>query len=163
MTESTPLQIETATRDDAREVMTWFDDAESVMLWGSPYTRFPLREDTFFIDVDWDRVASCVARDDQGRLVAFGQYYPKLGRCHLSRLAVNPAFRRRGLGVRFIAALMTHGGDALGTDEFSLYVMTANKPAWHCYKKLGFHMEPYPHNDPHLDNCVFMVAERATA
>ena len=53
-----------------------------------------------------------------------------------------------------------HGGEALKTDEFSLYVMTANKAAWACYKKLGFHMEPYPHNDPHLDNCVFMVAER---
>ena len=55
---------------------------------------------------------------------------------------------------------MRHGGEALNTREFSLYVMTANKPAWHCYKSLGFHMEPYPHGDPHLDNCVFMVAER---
>ena len=38
--------------------------------------------------------------------------------------------------------------------------LIANKAAWACYKKLGFHMEPYPHGDPHLDNCVFMVADR---
>ena len=44
----------------------------------------------------------------------------------------------------------THGGERLNTTEFSLYVMTVNKPAWHCYKTLGFHMEPYPHGDPHL-------------
>jgi ribosomal protein S18 acetylase RimI-like enzyme len=160
MTEQPELHISTATRDDAREVMTWFTDAESVMLWGSPFTRFPLREETFFTDTEWEEIASRVARDEEGHLVAFGQFYPKLGRCHLARLVVNPAFRRRGLGVRFIGALMAHGGEALRTDEFSLYVMTANKAAWTCYKKLGFHMEPYPHNDPHLDNCVFMVAER---
>lgn len=160
MNEDPEMHIVTATRDDAREVMTWFPDAESVMLWGSPFTRFPLREETFFIDTDWDRIASRVARDDDGNLLAFGQFYPKLGRCHLARLVVNPAFRRRGYGLRFIEALMRHGGDALETNAFSLYVMTANKPAWHCYKALGFDMQPYPHNDPHLDNCVFMVAER---
>ena len=160
MNEQPELQIVSATQDDAREVMTWFTDAESVMLWGSPFTRFPLHEETFFIDTDWEHVESRVVRDDEGHPIAFGQFYPKLGRCHLARLVVNPAFRRRGIGLRFIEALMRHGGEALDTDEFSLYVITTNKPAWHCYKTLGFHMEPYPHNDPHLDNCVFMVAER---
>lgn len=160
MNEQSELHIVPATRDDAREVMTWFTDAESVMLWGSPFTRFPLREETFFIDTDWERIASRVARDDAGHLVAFGQFYPKLGRCHLARLVVNPAFRRRGFGLRFIETLMRHGGEALDTNEFSLYVITSNKPAWHCYKALGFSMQPYPHNDPHLDNCVFMVAQR---
>jgi len=163
MTDTPVLDIVPATRDDARQVMGWFTDAESVMLWGSPFTRFPLREETFFTDTDWDIVTSCVARDHDGTVIAFGQYYPKLGRCHLARLAVNPAYRQQGIGVRFIAALMKHGGAALDTDEFSLYVITKNEPAWRCYKKLGFHMEPYPHNDPHLDNCAFMVAERPRA
>jgi len=160
MTETPEFTIVQATRDDAREIMAWLDDAESVMLWGSPFTRFPLSEETFFTDTDWDRVESRVARDAAGRVIAFGQFYPKLGRCHLARLAVHPGLRRRGLGVRFIEALMKHGGAALDTDLFSLYVITANKAAWGCYKKLGFHMKPAPYNDPHLDNCVFMVAER---
>ena len=154
------MRIETARTEDAREVMNWFPDKESVMLWGSPYTRYPLREETFFVDIYWDRVESRVAWGNQGELLAFGQFYPKLGRCHLARLVVNPEFRRRGVGVNFIGQLMKHGGEQLDTSEFSLYVMTANKPAWHCYKSLGFHMELYPHGDPHLDNCVFMVADR---
>jgi ribosomal protein S18 acetylase RimI-like enzyme len=154
------MKIESASMQDAREVMGWFPDKESVMLWGSPYTRYPLREETFFEDIYWDRVESRIARGDNNELLAFGQFYPKLARCHLARLVVNPGFRRRGVGVNFIDRLMTHGGEHLNTTEFSLYVMTANKPAWHCYKTLGFHMEPYPHGDPHLDNCVFMVADR---
>ena len=154
------MRIENASIQDAREIMSWFPDKESVMLWGSPYTRYPLREETFFDDIYWDRIESRVARGMQGELLAFGQFYPKLARCHLARLVVNPEFRRRGVGVNLIDRLMTHGGEQLGTTEFSLYVMTVNKPAWHCYKTLGFHMEPYPHGDPHLDNCVFMVADR---
>ena len=154
------MKIEAARIEDAREVMTWFPDKESVMLWGSPYTRYPLKEETFFEDIYWDRFESRVTRGEQGELLAFGQYYPKLARCHLARLVVNPGFRRQGIGLSFIDQLMTHGGEQMNTGEFSLYVMTSNKPAWHCYKSLGFHMEPYPHGDPHLDNCVFMVADR---
>lgn len=157
------MKIETATETDAIEIMHWFPDKESVMLWGSPYTRYPLREETFFTDIYWNRVTSCVARDDEDRLIAFGQFYIKLGRCHLARLVVNPEFRRRGHGIAFITALMEAGGKELDTDEYSLYVMTANKPAWHCYKSLGFELRPYPDIDPHLDNCVFMVAEKGTA
>jgi ribosomal protein S18 acetylase RimI-like enzyme len=160
MTEIPEMHIMPATKDDARAVMSWFDDAEGVMFWGSPYMRYPLREETYFTDLHWGHIESRVARDDDGRLVAFGQFYEKLGRCHLARLVVNPALRRRGIARKFIDALMRHGGAALDTREFSLYVMTANKPAWHCYKSLGFRMRPYPTNDPHLDNCVFMVAER---
>lgn len=154
------MKIETATQQDAIEVMDWFPDKESVMMWGSPYTRYPLREETFFTDIYWNRVKSCVARNDQDELIAFGQYYAKLGRCHLARLVVNPRYRQQGHGLDFIASLMEVGGKDLGTDEFSLYVMTANKPAWHCYKSLGFDMRPYPDIDPHLDNCVFMVTEK---
>jgi ribosomal protein S18 acetylase RimI-like enzyme len=155
------MLIEAARIEDVREVMTWFPDKESVMLWGSPYTRWPIREETFLEDIYWDRIESRVCRGEQGELLAFGQFYAKLARCHLARLVVNPDFRRRGIGLSFIEQIMQHGGEALATNEFSLYVMTANKPAWHCYKALGFHMEPYPHGDPHLDNCVFMKAERS--
>ena len=153
------MHIEPARKEDAREIMRWFPDKESVFLWGSPYTRYPLEEETFFEDIYWDRIVSCVARDDDSSLLGFGQYYPKLGRCHLARLVVNPEFRGRGLGVKFIAALMAQGTTDLGTKGYSLYVMTFNRPAINCYKALGFHLQPYPHDDAQLENCIFMVAE----
>ena len=155
------MKIEPARIEDVRDVMGWFTDKEQVMLWGSPYTRWPIREDTFLEDIYWERIESRIGRGEHGELLAFGQFYAKLGRCHLARLVVNPAHRRQGHGLDFIDRLMRHGGETLDTREFSLYVITANKPAWHCYKTLGFHMEPYPHGDPHLDNCVFMVADRS--
>jgi ribosomal protein S18 acetylase RimI-like enzyme len=154
------MNIEPATKDDAREIMTWFPDKESVMRWGSPYTRYPLREETFFVDVEWDSIPAFVARNDDGDLLAFGQFYNKLGRCHLARLAVAPEYRGRGLGEEFVAALMARGARELGADEFSLYVMTANKPAYNCYRALGFHVAPPPLGDAQLENCVFMTSRQ---
>ena len=155
--------IETAQLEHAREIIGWFPDEESVTRWGSPYTRYPLREETFYEDIYWDRIHSRIALAEEGSLLGFGQFYPKLGRCHLARLVINPVYRGRGLGEEFVAALMKHGSELLGTDGYSLYVMTANKPAYNCYRSLGFSLKPYPHGDPKLENCVFMTADQPEA
>ena len=55
---------------------------------------------------------------------------------------------------------MKHGADRLGTEGFSLYVMTANLPAYNCYRALGFHVAPHPFGDTQLEDCVFMIAEQ---
>ena len=152
------MKIITANPEHAREIMGWFSDKESVFLWGSPYTRYPLTEETFFEDIYWSRINSVVALNEEEELLGFGQFYMKLGRCHLARLVINPKFRGRGLGAKFISALMRYGSKVLETNEYSLYVMTVNKPAIAVYKKLGFNLAPYPHGDPKLENCVFMTA-----
>jgi len=150
--------IESAQPEHVREIIGWFPDKESVIRWGSPYTRYPLSEKTLFEDIYWDRINSRIALAEDGRLLGFGQFYPKLGRCHLARLVINPGFRGRGLGEEFVAALMKHGSEQLDTEEYSLYVMTENKPAYNCYRSLGFGLADYPNGDPKLENCVFMTA-----
>jgi len=158
LTPDKKMQIETARIEDAYEIMGWFPDKESVTRWGSPYTRYPLKEETFFEDIHWDQIAARVARAEDGALLGFGQFYLKLGRCHLARLVINPAFRKQGLGEEFVGALMKHGSIELGTEEFSLYVMTANRPAYNCYRSLGFKLAIDPKDGPHLEDCVFMIA-----
>jgi ribosomal protein S18 acetylase RimI-like enzyme len=153
------MQIEPAQIQDALDIIQWFPDKESVMRWGSPYTRYPLSEETLFEDIYWDRIDSLVARSGNGDLLGFGQFYPKLNRCHLARIVINPEYRGQGLGELFVATLMEHGAAELGTDGFSLYVMTANRPAYNCYHALGFHVAPYPHGDTQLEDCIFMIAD----
>jgi len=155
------MNIVKAELEHARDLMGWFPDKESVIRWGSPYMRYPLHWESFLEDMYWGRMSSRVALEEDGSLLGFGQFYLKLGRCHLARLVVNPDIRGRGLGKKFIAALMKHGSEHLGTGEFSLYVMTENKPAFNCYRSLGFNLAPYPHGDPQLENCVFMLADLA--
>lgn len=155
------MNIETAQLQHAREIIAWFPDKVSVTRWGSPYMSYPLQEETFLEDIYWGRISSRVALGEDGRLLGFGQFYLKLGRCHLARLVINPDFRGRGLGQKFVSALMKHGSDQLDTQEFSLYVMTANKPALNSYRSLDFKLADYPDGDPRLENCVFMVADWA--
>jgi ribosomal protein S18 acetylase RimI-like enzyme len=151
------MKIEVAQLENALEIMHWFTDKESVTRWGSPYMRYPLREQEFLEDIRWGEMETRIGVGDDGQLLAFGQFYPKLGRCHLARLVINPEFRDQGLGLEFVAALMKNGSEQLGADQFSLFVMTANKPAYNCYKHLGFSMTRYPDDDPKLEDCIFMV------
>jgi ribosomal protein S18 acetylase RimI-like enzyme len=151
------MKILNAQLEHAREIMGWFPDKESVIRWGSPYMRYPLEEQAFLEDILWGRVDSLIAVDDSGRLIGFGQFYPKLGRCHLARLVIAPDMRGRGHGEAFVAALMRHCAERLGATEFSLYVMTANRSALNCYHALGFHLATPPDGDPQLLDTVFMT------
>jgi ribosomal protein S18 acetylase RimI-like enzyme len=153
------METITAELGHAREIIDWFPDKESVIRWGSPHTRYPLREETFLEDIYWGRISSRVALTRDGGLLGFGQYYAKLGRCHLARLVINPEFRGQGLGEEFVEALMKFGALELDTNDFSLFVMTANRPAYNCYRRLGFVLADYPEGDAKLENCVFMVAD----
>lgn len=157
------MKIEMATIEHAREIMGWFPDTRSVTRWGSPYTRYPLREETFFEDIYWSKINSRVAISDDGQLLGFGQFYLKLGRCHLARLVINPELRGQGLGEKFVGLLMKHGAEELDAPEFSLYVMSENKPAYNCYRRLGFTLAKWPDRDPQLENCVFMTTQRELA
>ena len=152
------MKIEEARIEHALEVMGWFPDKESVVRWGSFYMRWPLEEASFLEDIFWDRMPARIALADDGRLLGFGQFYRKLGRCHLARLVINPEFRGRGLGERFVAALMEHASRVLDTDGFSLYVMAHNRPAYNAYRAVGFELYPQPPDEPELQNTVFMVA-----
>ena len=155
------MKIEHAAIEQALEIMDWFSDKRSVLQWGSPFMKYPLEQEVFLQDIHWGEMPTRVAFSENGKLLAFGQYYTKLGRCHLARLVINPEYRGRGLGEKFVSALMDHGAEQLGTDEFSLYVMTANRPAYNCYKNLGFELARQPEDDARLEDVVFMVARQA--
>jgi ribosomal protein S18 acetylase RimI-like enzyme len=95
---------------------------------------------------------------DSGELLAFGQYYPRAGRCHVGRLAVNPARRGQGLGTRLIAALVELGAPKLGAEECSLFVSTHNLQAKRLYDRLGFVAVPYPEAGGAVPNSHYMIA-----
>jgi ribosomal protein S18 acetylase RimI-like enzyme len=88
--------------------------------------------------------------------LAFGQYYLRLGNCHLGRLIVNPNFRGQGIASHLINQLSTLGRSDLRTDSCSLFVLGHNKSAIKVYTKLGFSMADYPEEIP-LKNCFYMV------
>lgn len=146
--------------DDLTSLLGWFGDRQALRQWGGPKVRWPLRAEHFVVDVLRPGVTTRVARDDEGALLAFGQFYRKLGRCHLARLAVRPEARGRGLGRFFVMALMAEGRAALGVEACSLYVLAGNRAAIGCYEACGFRFADDPEPLPDLPDCLFMIAER---
>lgn len=140
------------------ELMGWFPDAASCRLWGGPEFRHPFTPASFREDAKVDSLPSRALLADDGSLAAFGQYYLRLGRCHLGRLAVAPALRGRGIGGRLVRELARHGTRELGVDGLSLFVLPGNERALALYRRLGFSAMPYPEPAPAFDGCIYMVA-----
>jgi len=146
--------------DDAHlpELMSWFPDELSCHTWGGPEFRFPFTEATFREDARLASLSTWALVGDDGTLAGFGQFYLRVGRCHLGRLAIAPDARGRGLGATLVRGLCRHGGAALGVGTFSLFVVPGNERALRLYRRLGFSPAPYPEPDPALDPYIYMVA-----
>jgi ribosomal protein S18 acetylase RimI-like enzyme len=140
------------------ELMGWFPDGRATTVWGGPGFRFPFTEASFREDARIDSLPTRALHDDRGHFVGFGQYYERAGRCHLGRLAIAPSMRNHGYGTQLVRALCVEGGQALGFDTFSLFVLPGNARALRLYANLGFVTATYPEPSPLFVDCVYMVA-----
>ncbi|MCO1334549.1 GNAT family N-acetyltransferase [Microbulbifer sp. OS29] len=139
-------------------LMSWLPDREQCQQWGGPDFRFPFNQGSFLEDCRWPELPSYALQDSDGDVLAFGQYYQHLGRCHLSRLIVSPSHRGAGLGRALVTQLAQTGASALDATECSLFVLRTNTAARTLYEKLGFVGATYPGQREWLDRCDFMVA-----
>jgi ribosomal protein S18 acetylase RimI-like enzyme len=141
------------------ELMRWFTDASSCASWGGPHFRFPFTAASFRADARVDALPTWSLLGEAADLVAFGQYYDRLGRCHLAHLAVAPRARGQGLGARLIRELCAKGAVELGTRGYSLFVLKGNHAATRLYRRLGFGEVDYPHPLPAGETLLYMVAD----
>lgn len=159
-----PSSLQRFDESQLPELMGWFPDRATCQTWGGPGFRHPFTAATFREDAKLDSLASLALAMPDGTLGAFGQYYRRLGRCHLSRLAVAPALRGRGIGTTLVRGLCRLGAAELGmepgADAYSLFVLPGNERAERLYRRLGFSAVPYPEPAAEFDGCTYMVASR---
>jgi ribosomal protein S18 acetylase RimI-like enzyme len=152
--------------DDSRlsELMGWFPDVESCRVWGGPHFRWPCTAVTFRADAGLESLPSRMLVDDgDGSMVAFGQFYLRVGRCHLGHLVVRPGSRSRGSGTRLIGELCAEGAAVLRVTEISLFVLARNRRAERLYRRLGFADAVYPEWLPTTEPMRYMVASGMAA
>ena len=151
------MKLVPATDGHVSAIMEWFPDRRSCQIWGGPQFRFPFTDLTFLEDTRLHELPSYGLVDADDRLVGFGQYYLRAGRCHLGRLVISPEHRGRGFGRYLIGGLVQIGAQRLGVDECSLFVVPDNTSAIHLYRRLGFVVTQYPEDDPGGAPFVYMV------
>jgi ribosomal protein S18 acetylase RimI-like enzyme len=125
-------------------------------MWGGPEFRFPFTLDTFREDLRLHLPSYSVV-GDTGEFLGFGQYYVRVGRCHLARLAISPSHRGQAFGAFLIRELCRIGCGDLNANECSLFVMDSNAPALKLYRRLGFVDTQYPGDKPSLAGVIYMV------
>jgi len=149
-------KLHEVTNNHLLEVMSWFDDEQSFFTWSGPNFRYPYDLTSFREDLNLSELSSFVLLDDNLMLLAFGQCYLRIGRCHLGRLVVNPNCRGQGIAKQLISKLLQVGAKDLGVNEGSLFVLNHNKAAIKCYQSFGFAFSPYPDELP-IENCMYMT------
>lgn len=138
------------------EMMSWFSNEQELADWSGPNFRYPFNLSSFVEDLKLNTLSSFALVSDETEFLAFGQYYQRLGKCHLGRLVVNPKFRGKGIVSKLMHHLCELGLKELNVNECSLFVLAHNDNAIKAYEKFGFSFTQYPEKMP-LENCLYMV------
>lgn len=138
------------------ELMTWFETKEQLAEWSGPGFRYPFTLASFTEDLRMDELKSFTLLSTNNELLAFGQFYNRINRCHLGRITVNPEQRGKGVAAELLTQLCQRGMQELALNECSLFVLVGNNKAIQAYEKFGFSFAQYPEQIP-MDNCLYMV------
>lgn len=144
------------TQDQFIEMMNWFKNPKELRTWAGPNFRHPYDLDTFTNDLNLNTIESFIVVSKKSELLAFGQCYNRLNRCHLGRLVVAPKHRGKNLVSGLMILLIAFGTKKWGVNETSLFVMTNNEVALNAYFRFGFKIVDYPEAMP-ISNCYYMV------
>jgi ribosomal protein S18 acetylase RimI-like enzyme len=145
------------------QLKSWFSNHQQIQTWGGPDMTYPMSDENFHTLLTVNHSKSFCLLNDEQQLVAFGQYYMRLGRHHLARLAVNPTYRGQGLAKILITKLLEQAFLAQPAKGASLFVFRDNIVAYDCYLSLGFIEIDYP-EEPFpgkMQNCAYMVLSTA--
>lgn len=157
-----PLSLVESYPNDATEVLNWFASDKQIKEWGGPAMCFPISEIDFISRLNLNGLDSfkVVAAHAPNKILAFGQFYVRLGRHHLGRLAVSPSSRGHGLGKFLVKALIDKAHESQTAQGESLFVMKDNTVAIGLYQSLGFKFADYPDTLPNgLDTYLYMIRD----
>ena len=121
------VRIEPMTLDDLRAVHAIERDSFSV----------PWPDDAYRSEIVSNRLASYVVARLGDRVVGFAGLWVMVDEGHVTTFAVDPRFRRRGVGERLLLALLDIA-EARRAREATLEVRLSNMPARRLYEKYGF-------------------------
>ena len=138
------------------EMMSWFSSEQALTDWAGPNFSYPFNLPSFVEDLKLNSLSSFSLVDNNSNFLAFGQYYQRLGKCHLGRLIVNPNLRGKGIASTLMFSLCELGLKELAVKECSLFVLAHNDNAIKAYEKFGFSFAHYPDEIP-LAHCLYMV------
>ena len=149
------LRVEPMTLDDLPEVHA-IERASFFQPWPTDAYRNELRT---------NRLASYVVARADERVIGFAGIWVMVDEAHVTTFAVDPRWRRRGVGERMLLALLDMSV-ARGAREATLEVRLSNLPARKLYEKYGFRpvgIRPRYYSDNGEDALIMTTEPLASA
>ncbi len=132
------------TAKDFATLAAWFASEAEVVRWGGPAVRHPLDAAQLQAMLDegsGERPARLAwSAMEDGAVVGHVQLGldRRHGNATLSRVAIAPAARGRGLAAPMLELVLEEAFERLGMERVELSVYTFNAPAIRTYERLGF-------------------------
>ena len=152
------MNLQSVTQEHLHELMSWFKNEQEYASWFGPGYCYPYTPSSFTEALKINKTPSFTLLAKNNVVLAFGQYYQRLGKCHLARLIVNPQMRGKGIASHLIDQLSAVGMKEIGANACSLFVFPHNEPAVRSYKKQGFKIVKYP-DGTFSEECLYMLRE----
>jgi RimJ/RimL family protein N-acetyltransferase len=138
------MQLIPFSTDHFSTLASWFSSEADVVQWGGPLMRYPL--DAPQLQALLDECHSdpprrmCWMAEDDDQLIGHVElgFDWRNGNAVVQRVAINPAFRGRGLALPMLRLLMEQAFAFPQIARLELNVYTFNIPAIKTYEKLGF-------------------------
>jgi ribosomal-protein-alanine N-acetyltransferase len=114
-----------------------FEDLPAVHAIERASFSVPWPDDAYRSELSTNRLASYVVARTDDAVLGFGGLWVMVDEAHITTFAVDPRWRRRGVGERLLLALLDLAV-ARRAREATLEVRLSNMPARRLYEKYGF-------------------------
>jgi ribosomal-protein-alanine N-acetyltransferase len=118
--------------------------------------RTPWPSHAYRTELETNRLAHYLVARIAGRVVGYGGMWVMVDEAHITTFAVDPDFRRHGIGERLLLALLDLAR-ARNAREATLEVRLSNLPARRLYEKYGFRpvgLRPRYYSDDNEDALI---------
>jgi ribosomal-protein-alanine N-acetyltransferase len=142
-----------------------FDDLPAVHAIERASFSVPWPDDAYRSELTTNRLASYVVARADDAVVGFGGLWVMVDEAHVTTFAVDPRWRRRGVGERLLLALLDLAV-ARRAREATLEVRLSNMPARRLYEKYGFRpvgIRPRYYSDNQEDALIMTTEPLASA
>lgn len=126
-------------------------------------TFFDAWNESMWLDELNNSLTTYIALEENGSLIGYAGYWLVAGEAQITRVAVAPEARERGLGTRLTAALINRAWEQ-GADAITLEVRAGNTAAQKMYLTCGFRAEgvrPGYYADNHEDAVIMWLYREA--
>ena len=137
------------------------DDLDAVQEIERRSFRTPWPAHAYRTELETNRLAQYLVARAGGRVVGYGGIWLMADEAHVTTFAVDPDWRRRGIGERLLLALLDLA-IARNAREATLEVRLSNLPARRLYEKYGFRpvgLRPRYYSDDNEDALIMTTEE----